>query len=167
MRKLTPKQKKFADEYVITGNARQSAISAGYSKNSASEIASENLTKPNILAYIEGQLEELEFDTRIRQKQSLDLALRILHEEETEEHAFAVEGEGVQVVRLKPKIRDKMDAAKFITSLVSTVERNRLQNIKLEQEIKKLKRDMESDKSTEDKLQEYFNMLDGAISEED
>ncbi|WP_091610738.1 terminase small subunit [Marinococcus luteus] len=30
-RQLTPKQKKFADEYIITGNAEESARQAGYS----------------------------------------------------------------------------------------------------------------------------------------
>ena len=165
--KLTPKQKAFADHYIETGNARQSAINAGYSVNSASAIASENLNKPNISAYIKKQLDSLQFDTEIRQKQALDYAIRVLQEEETEEHAFVVDDEGVQLVRLKPKIKDRTDAAKFIVSLSSVVERNRLQNIKLEQEIKKLKKDMETDQSTEDKLQEYFAMLDGAINEKD
>ena len=31
--KLTIKQKKFADEYIISGNATEAAIKAGYSKN--------------------------------------------------------------------------------------------------------------------------------------
>ncbi|MCW6172488.1 terminase small subunit, partial [Lactiplantibacillus plantarum] len=31
-RKLTPKQRKFANEFIKTNNAYQSAISAGYSK---------------------------------------------------------------------------------------------------------------------------------------
>ena len=48
--KLTLKQKKFADEYIISGNATQSAIKAGYSKKTAGVIAVENLEKPNIQA---------------------------------------------------------------------------------------------------------------------
>lgn len=170
MRKLTPKQKKFADQYILTGNARQSALYAGYSENSASEIASENLNKPNIAAYIEKQLEELDFDTKIKQRQALDYALRVLREEETEEHAFVVDGEdgqNVSVVRLKPKIKDKTDAAKFLVTLSSAVERNRLQNIKLEHEIKKLRKELESESSVEDKLKKYFDVLDGEFSEED
>lgn len=168
--KLTPKQKSFADNYIKTGNATQSAISAGYSERSARQIATENLTKPSILEYIDKVLRGYEFDTEIRQRQALDYAIRVLHEEETEEHAFVVEDEGgaeeVQVVRLKPKIRDRMDAAKFITSLSSTVERNRLQNVKLEQEIKKLKKDLETDTNTEDKLEEYFTALGRAFRNE-
>lgn len=50
---LTPKMKAFCEEYVGNGgNGTQAAIAAGYSKAAAKEIASENLTKPNILAYI-------------------------------------------------------------------------------------------------------------------
>lgn len=164
--KLTPKQKKFADEYIATSNATQAAISAGYSESSARQIATENLTKPAIVAYINQKLEGHEFDMQVRQKQVLDYAVRVLHEEETEEHAFVTESEGIQVVRLRPKIKDKTDAAKFILSLASVVEKNRLQNIKLEQEIKKLRKELESESSTEDKLKEYFDILDGEVHEE-
>ena len=166
--KLTVKQKRFADNYIRTGNARQSAIEAGYSEKTASVIASENLTKPNILRYIEKELEEHEFDVKIRQRQALDYAIRVLHKQETEEHSRVVKNgdiEQVEVVRLKPKIKDKTDAAKFITSLTSVVERNRLQNLKLEKEIDKLKKELETETSTEDKLKEYFDMLDGAFDE--
>ncbi len=53
MDKLTDKQKKFCEEYVIDWNATRSAKAAGYSENSAREIGSENLTKPAIAEYIE------------------------------------------------------------------------------------------------------------------
>lgn len=52
-KKLTIKQNKFVKEYIKTGNGTQSAIKAGYSKNCAQEIASENLLKPLIKAKIE------------------------------------------------------------------------------------------------------------------
>lgn len=52
MAKLTLKQKRFAERYVATGNATQSAISAGYSAKSAEKTGYENLSKPHIKAYI-------------------------------------------------------------------------------------------------------------------
>lgn len=52
MDKLTPKQKAFADNYIISGNATEAAIKAGYSENSAKVIGAQNLTKLNILEYI-------------------------------------------------------------------------------------------------------------------
>jgi phage terminase small subunit len=53
MAKLTAKQEQFCKEYLIDLNGTQAAIRAGYSEDSAKEIASENLTKPNISSYIE------------------------------------------------------------------------------------------------------------------
>jgi phage terminase small subunit len=50
--KLTPKQEKFCQEYMIDLNATQAAIRAGYSKDTANRIASENLTKPDIQEFI-------------------------------------------------------------------------------------------------------------------
>lgn len=47
--KLTPKQKRFVDEFLIDLNATQAAIRAGYSEKTAGSIGSENLTKPEIL----------------------------------------------------------------------------------------------------------------------
>ena len=48
MAKLTKKQQLFVDEYLIDLNATQAAIRAGYSPNSARQIADENLSKPDI-----------------------------------------------------------------------------------------------------------------------
>jgi phage terminase small subunit len=45
---LTPKQKRFCEEYLIDLNATQAAIRAGYSKDTARSIGCENLTKPNV-----------------------------------------------------------------------------------------------------------------------
>ena len=40
MTELSLRQKKFADEYIISGNATKSAIEAGYSKKTAESIGS-------------------------------------------------------------------------------------------------------------------------------
>lgn len=58
MAKLTEKQKRFTEEYLIDLNATQAAIRAGYSPNSARDIGSENLTKPDIRARIDEALAE-------------------------------------------------------------------------------------------------------------
>lgn len=58
-RKLTKKQKIFADEYIETGNGRRSAFTA-YDVETlevAAVIASENLTKPNVMEYIQSKAE--------------------------------------------------------------------------------------------------------------
>lgn len=58
--KLTAKQQRFCDEYLICLNATQAAIKAGYSEKNARNIASENLAKPNLKAYIDKRMAEKE-----------------------------------------------------------------------------------------------------------
>lgn len=50
---LTPKQKKFCEEYIFDFNGTRAAKTAGYSEDTAYSIAWENLRKPEIKAYIE------------------------------------------------------------------------------------------------------------------
>ncbi|ORN08333.1 Terminase small subunit [Lentilactobacillus parabuchneri] len=51
-RKLTPQQRKFANEYIKSNNAYQSAIAAGYSKNYASVGTKKLLENVRIQQYI-------------------------------------------------------------------------------------------------------------------
>lgn len=55
--KMTAKQKRFCDEYLIDCNATQAAIRAGYSPKTAQAIGSENLKKPVVKKYIDEHLE--------------------------------------------------------------------------------------------------------------
>lgn len=71
--KLTPKQKKFIDEYLIDLNATQAAIRAGYSAKTANRIATENLSKPVIQ-------EELQKAMQRRAKRTEITADRVLKE---------------------------------------------------------------------------------------
>lgn len=52
MEKLTDKQKRFCEEYVIDLNATQAAIRAGYSEKTANEQASRLLANVNISDYV-------------------------------------------------------------------------------------------------------------------
>ncbi len=58
--KLTPKQKAFADAYIETGNQTEAARRAGYSEKCAYSIGNENLSKPEVSAYIKERMAELE-----------------------------------------------------------------------------------------------------------
>ena len=58
--KLTAKQKRFCDEYLISLNATQAAIKAGYSKKTAKQIGQQNLTKLDVKAYIQQRMDEKE-----------------------------------------------------------------------------------------------------------
>ncbi|WP_255781903.1 terminase small subunit [Lactiplantibacillus plantarum] len=64
-RKLTPKQRKFANEFIKTNNAYQSAINAGYSRNYASVGTKKLLENVRIQNYIQqktGNVEKRESD---------------------------------------------------------------------------------------------------------
>ena len=53
MNKLTVKQERFVEEYLIDLNATQAAIRAGYSVKTAAQVGYENLIKPDIAEAIQ------------------------------------------------------------------------------------------------------------------
>lgn len=57
---LTNRQKAFADVYVATGNATQSAIEAGYSRRSARTTGARMLANADVRTRIAGKIERLE-----------------------------------------------------------------------------------------------------------
>lgn len=65
--KLTEKQQRFVDEYLIDLNATQAAIRAGYSVKTANEQGSQNLAKLSIQQAIAKQMAERSKRTGINQ----------------------------------------------------------------------------------------------------
>jgi phage terminase small subunit len=60
MDKLTDKQKRFCDEYLVDLNGTQAAIRAGYSARSARQIADRNMSNDDIRKYIDERMAEKE-----------------------------------------------------------------------------------------------------------
>lgn len=92
-KKLTAKQQRFCDEYLIDLNATQAAIRAGYSKKTAGVIGVENLKKPNIKAYIDSRMAEKEKSLIADQDEVLKYLTSVLRGEGYEE-MVVVEGRG-------------------------------------------------------------------------
>ncbi len=67
MKKLTPKQQRFVEEYLIDLNATQAAIRAGYSEKTARQIAGQNLTKLDIASAIAERRSELTAEVKVDQ----------------------------------------------------------------------------------------------------
>ena len=67
-KKLSNKQEAFCQEYVLTLNATQSAITAGYSKKTADRIGSENLGKLGIIK----RITEIKEKTRDKTKLTIE-----------------------------------------------------------------------------------------------
>lgn len=89
VKKLTVKQQKFADEYLISGNATQAAIHAGYKSNSAKQIGAENLSKPDVADYIEKRRQELSDAKKADQSEILEYLTQVMRGETTEPVATA------------------------------------------------------------------------------
>ena len=64
---LNDRQKQFCNEYLISLNATQAAIRAGYSEKTAYSIGNENLRKPEIQEYLQGLMEGIRKRNRITQ----------------------------------------------------------------------------------------------------
>ena len=71
MSKLTEKQKKFVDEYLIDLNATQAAIRAGYSEKTAYSIGQRMLKNVEVQKHMQEKQKELQERTSIRQEDVL------------------------------------------------------------------------------------------------
>ena len=96
---LTPKQKAFADYYIECGNASEAARKAGYSGKNANNIASENLAKPDIKAYIDERMAQQDA-ARVA---SADEVLRF--------YSSVMRGEEKDAFGLDPSLSDRLKAA--------------------------------------------------------
>lgn len=84
MAKLTAKQQRFVDEYLIDCNATQAAIRAGYSEKTADRIGHENLNKLEIAKAIEKQMNSKQKETIMKQDEVLELLTSIARGESQE-----------------------------------------------------------------------------------
>lgn len=114
MTKLTIKQKKFADEYIKTGNATQSAINAGYSKKTCYSIGNENLKKPEIKSYIDERMKELEEEAIADQAEVLKYLTRVLRDEEREDVLVNVGNFEQEIQSMKVSAKDRIKAAELL-----------------------------------------------------
>lgn len=79
---LTEKERIFADEYIKTTNATQSAIKAGYAENSASVTGSKMLRKPKVRQYIDAVMNERSKKTIATADEVLEYLTKVMNGEE-------------------------------------------------------------------------------------
>lgn len=114
MSKLTIKQKRFVDEYIISGNATDAAIKAGYSKRTAKSIGAENLTKPDIVNALREKEREIQSKKIAKQEEVLEYLTSILRNEQTQQTLIGV-GKGAQTITdIELSAADKIKAAELI-----------------------------------------------------
>lgn len=111
---MNAKQRKFCDEYLISGNATDAAIKAGYSPKTAKQIGSENLAKPDLRAYIDAQLAKLHSAKIADAQEVLEYLTSVMRGEHTEQVLMLV-GDGIQTVTdIDVSAKERIRAAELI-----------------------------------------------------
>ena len=112
--KLTIKQKKFADEYIISGNAYQSARNAGYSDSYAKGNVIKLLENVRVKAYIDGRLKDLDEKQIAKQEEVLKYLTSVMRGEQTEQTLRGL-GEGFQeLINIAVGAKDRIKAAELL-----------------------------------------------------
>lgn len=114
MEKLTLKQQRFADEYIISGNAEEAAITAGYSEKYARGNAYKLVAKSGVESYIKERLKELDNKSIAKQEEVLQYLTSVMRGELEEEVLYGI-GDGVQSTRhIEVGAKDRIKAAELL-----------------------------------------------------
>ena len=107
-RALTAKQERFVSEYLVSLNATQAAIRAGYSPKTARSIGHENLTKPAITDAVQAALN--------RHRDSLDVSLEDIIQEARRVGFSSIQGLFSDGWQLRPPAELSADTAAAVSS---------------------------------------------------
>ena len=111
--KLTEKQKRFADEYIKSGNATQAAIKAGYSKRTANRIGPENLSKLVIKDYIDERMKVIEDNRIMTAKEAVEFLTSVVRGQVKETVVIGTPM-GAEEIEKEPDVKTRISAAKEI-----------------------------------------------------
>lgn len=166
-RKLTPKQQRFADEYIKSGNAADAARKAGYSKRSARSVGQENLTKPDIKQYIDEQMAEIASKRIMDAREAVELLTRIARGEE-KETVISSTPEGVYESQKEADLKTRISAVKEILKRYpgdDKLVKAQIRKAAAEADIAEAKARIinASTDSTEAKVSEYLDKLDDVL----
>lgn len=118
MAKLTAKQQRFCDEYLISLNATQAAIKSGYSKKYANTNANKLLQNTTIKEYIAARMAEKESKLIADQDEVLKYLTSVLRGE-SQSTEIVVEGTGdgcseARTIQKEPSEKDRLKAAELL-----------------------------------------------------
>ena len=116
--KLTAKQQRFCDEYLIDLNATQAAIRAGYSEQSARQMGTQNMSKPSVKEYIEKRMAEKEDELIADQDEVLKYLTSVMRGE-SKSSIVVVENTGdfmskAREVQKAPDEKERLKAAELL-----------------------------------------------------
>lgn len=134
-KRLSERQKRFCDEYLISLNATQAAIKAGYSQKYAGQNADKLLKNPKIKAFISERLDKKEKTRIATQDEILEYFTRVMRGE-SQSAVLARTEEGAEHVIFKPP--DEKERLKAAEQLGKRFGLN-LEEIERQARIEKLK----------------------------
>ncbi len=111
--KLSPKQKRFADEYLIDCVGSQAAIRAGYSKRSSRTAAYRLLQNPAVRAYIDEQLACIHSKNIANAEEVLAFLTKVMRGE-TKEQVVMRAGGDQYLEMMEVPARERLKAAELI-----------------------------------------------------
>lgn len=111
---MNERQKRFADEYIISGNAYQSAIKAGYSPKYAKTDAHKLLENTRIKNYIDERLAQLESEKIADQQEVLKYLSAVMRGEMTEQTLKSVGESGQVITEIDVGAKDRIKAAELL-----------------------------------------------------
>lgn len=111
---MNARQKRFCDEYLIDCNATQAAIRAGYSPKTAKVTGAKMLTKANLKAYIDEQLERIHNEKTADAQEVLEYLTAVMRGQHTEQTLQLI-GDGVQkIADIDVSAKERLKAAELI-----------------------------------------------------
>ena len=112
--KLTLKQQRFADEYIISGNATDAAIKAGYSSKYANTNASKLLQNTTIKSYIDERLAQLASEKIATQEEVLSYLTSVMRGEMQEQTLISIGELGQTITDIDVGAKDRIKAAELL-----------------------------------------------------
>lgn len=111
---MTPKQKRFCDEYLIDLNATQAAVRAGYSERTAYSIGQRMLKNVEVKSYIADQLQQIR-SAKVAEAAEVMEYLTSVMRGETKSEVLSLCGDGCQeVIEKAPDEKERLKAAELL-----------------------------------------------------
>lgn len=133
---LSLKQKKFADEYIISGNATQSAIAAGYTKKYANTNANKLLQNTTIKKYIDERLTEIDSAKIAKADEILKYWTSVMRGESVANELVVVgcgEGESeAKIISKPPNEKERLQASRELAKRIIDTQANETKEDKLD-----------------------------------
>lgn len=111
---MNERQRRFADEYIISGNATGAAVKAGYSSKYANTNASKLLQNTAIKSYIDERLAQLASEKIATQEEVLSYLTSVMRGETQEQTLISIGELGQTITDIDVGAKDRIKAAELL-----------------------------------------------------